>query len=923
VADLQSIIKIIFSGDDQLSGTVRGASQSIADFSGSVTALASPFADIANKILLLDTAITAVAAVIAGKAIQASNDFGASINVLTRFMDESDGSVASYQAQFESLAVTYGAKVTDIVASTADWKAANYDIKTSLELTKVAMDFSIAGQTSAAQATTELKSILAGMAVTQDVATASATRMGDVIAYIGAQSSVGFKEVAEGMAIIAPAVNTSGASFEHMSALMSVLADSLQSGTMAGDAFKTMMSQLAQPSKIAREGLEQFGVTFDKFGITQQSFSGVLDLIAAKWDGLTSSQKNNTAQMIFSGAEAPRFMALMDNWGNVTQRTADAVVKANDYMAKNVAKSLEDTSAAFKSFSSALNILFIDLGQSIDPGVAAVVRSMTGIETAINSVFKQQNSPFAPFVAAANDALKGLSSVFDSIAGNLDSALELVDFSGLLGSLKSLFGELGTLFGSFFGEIDLTTIDGLAVALQKLTDAGTFLVRSTEGIAKAFEPFFAAAGRAVENFTQLDKASQLDFGEFIGSAKALVDAGVGVGLALIAIGKAGVDMGSALDAVFGGVKVAVNTLQVGFDAAVLGFLKIKEAALQAGIFINEFANFGETPQSKEWRASLADLKTVIGAVNENLQKNKSELEGGYNQAVGNADAKTAALNARLADSEAALRKVGDSGKEGAAGVNETVASLQKLIDIKLPKIEIAPSLPSADIAEAAGQLTRVGEAAQTLVPRLVTVRDENGKVINSYTEMTNVIPGVTGTLSVLGSGIDKTAQKTDEATKKSETYQLKLLEISSNERIKNIESFVKLNIADLEANAKIVEATFKSIDTTINSTGTLLGSLFGDLTGADFHARATIERQIDLENQRRQEALDIQKNLAEAEIQRINAQTDALNRGDALIRIDGTGLKPELEAFMWKILEAIQVRANAKFQDYLLGLAPA
>jgi len=118
-----------------------------------------------------------------------------------------------------------------------------------------------------------------------------------------------------------------------------------------------------------------------------------------------------------------------------------------------------------------------------------------------------------------------------------------------------------------------------------------------------------------------------------------------------------------------------------------------------------------------------------------------------------------------------------------------------------------------------------------------------------------------------------------------------------------------------------VKAAFASIDSTIQSTGDLLGSLFGNLVDTDDRwKQLDIQEQIDLENQRRQEALDIQKKLAEAEIARIEAQTQSLNRGDALITITGDGLETELEAFMWKILSKIRVRANAEFADYLLGL---
>ena len=147
-------------------------------------------------------------------------------------------------------------------------------------------------------------------------------------------------------------------------------------------------------------------------------------------------------------------------------------------------------------------------------------------------------------------------------------------------------------------------------------------------------------------------------------------------------------------------------------------------------------------------------------------------------------------------------------------------------------------------------------------------------------------------------------------------------EIASNERIKTIESKIKLNIAELEAQTKQVEAAFKSIDTTITSTGQLLGSLFGDLSKADTYTKLAIEDQIELENQRRQKALDLQTKLAEAEIEKIQAQTDALNRGDGTIKINAEGMEPEIKAFMYKILKLIRIETSRDVSNYLLGLNP-
>jgi hypothetical protein len=48
---------------------------------------------------------------------------------------------------------------------------------------------------------------------------------------------------------------------------------------------------------------------------------------------------------------------------------------------------------------------------------------------------------------------------------------------------------------------------------------------------------------------------------------------------------------------------------------------------------------------------------------------------------------------------------------------------------------------------------------------------------------------------------------------------------------------------------------------------------------------------------------------------------DRLSGGEAFIQITSDGLEVELEQFMMKILERIQVRASAEAQQFLLGLS--
>ena len=377
-------------------------------------------------------------------------------------------------------------------------------------------------------------------------------------------------------------------------------------------------------------------------------------------------------------------------------------------------------------------------------------------------------------------------------------------------------------------------------------------------------------------------------------------------------------MASAIDIAFRAAKVTINTIQIA--AGGIALLVTELAYKIAEVTRFAYSVVGDDAKVNEINIALAGLQKTANELTADIERNKKEWHDGFIPAVSDAGQKAKDANNSLLGMSLGLNDVKDSANRATGEVQDTAAELGNLADIKLDKIEVQFS-SKGEAAEAAGQIKKVGEEAQQLVPKLVTVRDENGKVVRSYTEMTNVIPGVTGGLSILGSSMDKTKDKAKDAAKESDNFRIKMEEIASNERIKNIEAYVSLNVADLEAQTKRVEAAFDSINTTINSTGDLLGSLFGSLDKADTYTKLQIIEQIEAENKRRDAALQLQKELTQAEIENIRAKTRALDRGDSILKIDGTGLAPQLEAFMWEILKAIRVRANADFADYLLGIA--
>ena len=203
-------------------------------------------------------------------------------------------------------------------------------------------------------------------------------------------------------------------------------------------------------------------------------------------------------------------------------------------------------------------------------------------------------------------------------------------------------------------------------------------------------------------------------------------------------------------------------------------------------------------------------------------------------------------------------------------------------------------------------LSKSGKQIQSIIP----VYDEvTGKVIG----YTDGISGAADIMSYMYESSSEAAEGIEKIGKAAENLDLK-------EKLALIDSQTQVAVANIKAGAEIITSAFESVNVGIESTGELLGSLFDNLGEADsFREMFQIEDQIKLENERRTKELELQEKLTKATIDELKARQQMMKSGGALITVNGDGLQPHLEAFMWEILEAIQVRVNADGYEMLLG----
>lgn len=188
--------------------------------------------------------------------------------------------------------------------------------------------------------------------------------------------------------------------------------------------------------------------------------------------------------------------------------------------------------------------------------------------------------------------------------------------------------------------------------------------------------------------------------------------------------------------------------------------------------------------------------------------------------------------------------------------------------------------------------------------------------------------GAVPAVEASGRALETVAQQTQEAAsganKGLDTTQAKTEEVQGALTELSAEVYtakVELRTAQAQAQAQQFTATMEALSGTVDSTGSLLANLFEEFSDANtWQQRQRIEEAIDKEQKRREEALELQNELTEKQKEYLDARTERLQQGESEITINAEGLEPELEAFMWKIVERLHVRASEQEAEFLIGL---
>jgi tape measure domain-containing protein len=561
-----------------------------------------------------------------------------------------------------------------------------------------------------------------------------------------------------------------------------------------------------------------------------------------------------------------------------------------------------------------------------DVGDASVLSSRQ-IAESIAAEEKWANSSIkaAQEQKALADATKNQADVTEKAGGSLDKYATALKAIATAAVVKS-FIDANIEAEKF--EKTMTLLTGSS---EKANEEFKFVSNAASGLGfKIFELTGACA-----NLTPATKGTSLE-------GQATRDVFVAIAGGMDALGKSSTQTQNALDAV---AKIASNsdaslkTLKTTLDTALPG--AFKATADELGLTTDAFEKLLKTGGigSEQVIPALTNaLNGLFGGSTFNSYADQvTKLQNSLTLAfieigkAGTMDALTNAVN------------LGTAAVVGAVSGFRLLGEVIGIVVGALTNGDIFNNTSSfGDAIDAA--MSKAAESTRGARDSLLGFKDEatsSAVAVSKVSEETNLFAGdvrkyeeaqklaaaattkASDSSKIAAAELKKQADETKRAEENAAKFALELEKLASNERIKTLEFKAEIDVARIQADAEKVKAAFDSINVGIESTGNLLGDLFGmfgQLNGLDSSAYNAVFQQIDKENVLREKSFQLQEKLTQAQIDNLNAQTKALASGDAIIKIDGAGLQPHLEAFMWEILKAIQVKANKDGMAFLLGV---
>lgn len=940
MADAQRTIDLIFNGVDKTGAATQAVIKNLSGFGDKVETATQPIADFTKGALKLEAGILAAGAALTLFAVNEAAKFESAMLDLQKVLGDADGSIEGFADAAVEISTQYGIASTDVLASIANFKQAGFTGAEALQLVRNALDLKIAGDIEAARSSDLLVASIKGFGLEAK----SAGQIVDLLNEVSNRYATNVDELATGFAILSPVAKAAGLSLEETAGVLTPGIEVFRSGSEVANALRTVLLRLQDDSKPVQEALAALGVSQRDTNGELRTARDIYFDVAKAFGGLSDSQKTYYAAQLAGLDQSAKFIAVMEGIGKTTAIAG----KDFDYLG-SAAKEVEVRLSSTQSAVDKAQVSFSNLAKVIG---APLLDEFKGIADAVAAIFQAlgksaKDGELGGLVAYIESVAGDIEDAFLQVAKNLPAALDGADLSGFKDGVDAVLSAVKALFGG----LDVTSTEGLTKSIEFLGAAFLGLSKYAAGVIESFKPMFDLLVKVGKGAADVD-ADVFALAGNIGGAVTQINLLAGGLNTLLPslealLGIMVVKQGAGLVGAMGALSTSAGALTKALGAA--GLVGAAGAAGYAigtalndpinklvstltgsettlGGWIYDLVNAGE--DAEEFGVTVDGLRVSLEDLNKGVESGAYVWDD-VTQSWTNAQKASAGLADGLDGVAGAVSKV------TTGPVTEYMDALGNVVKRTVESQEALKAWNDAMLAS--------GGVTDDAVAGAENLADANKAVFDTTTKIVPILDAVTGKIigyeqnllattdaagklgaesGKAGTAIGKSADDIKKAEEATRRWNEEIAKMNHAEKLALIESQTKITTAQIEADAQKAVAAYESISAAIDSTGEALTSMLGmmDLDKMSFREFFILEDQIEKESKRRDDALKLQRELTEAQIRMMDAQVDALNKGDGLIKVDGAGLQPHLEAFMWEILKTIQVRVNQDGLKMLLGV---
>jgi TP901 family phage tail tape measure protein len=956
MADISKVVEIIFQGDDKLSKTV----DSVAKGFGDLEAATAPLANVAKDVLAMEGALATLAAGGMLLAVKESGNFNEQIQEINTLIGLTDEDLLKFKDDIIDYAKDSSLAIEDINEAVYDAVSAGTEYKDVLGLLNEAEELAVGGRAELKDTT----KLLASAINAYGKETKDAGEFSDALFQAVKFGATTIPELSDALGGIIGIAAAAGIEFDELAAgVAGITATSGVSTAEAVTQLKGVINSLIKPTGEAAKLANSLGLEFNAAALESKGLNGVLKDVVEATDGniesmgvLFGSVEGLAGALTLGKDESGKFGDALEGM----ETKMDAAKDAYETMAGEM-------TTVNQNLANNVKTAIIAVGDDLRDEYVAVVRGLTdifkGVEVGIDE------GTFDPIIDLFEEFGKDAAELLSGIADALPEAFELLDLTELVGSIEGIGDALTGALEAIFGDIDITTPEGLAAAMQAVVDAITNLNDIVGGVIEGLTPFFELISTGYGYVSDLDpKIFELGgkiagMGLAVSTAAGFISSMVGglqalggskiVG-AITNVGDLGLKASGSLTSITGlATKVIalagpLGMPALGIAAAGLGTVLLTQLAPHIGtafdkLFLWADEVFNITGLQKDWRTGTEDLDKAVAALEENVALAKDGFIKYKDQII--------AIPGK-ATTEIDIENLEPSKED----IDEMIAQINEVPESKYTTMGVTADIESVTKAEdAIYDLVSEGilvdffsqadtETAENAIAEIEAISEDQHISIEAAADIFSAQQANQTISENVDGVIDVNAFVTaDEASAKEAQETIdknidKQLDIQAKIDLKEIDLEIeqvkaqaatlqtavewkaKLDIAEVEASAAVLQAAFESIDVVVQSTGDTLSAYVTALGDAEGRSRSIIEQQIDLENDRRDEALRLQKELTEAEIKLIEEKTRLLGSKQYTISIDAAGLEPHLNAIWMEIMSSIQAEIVETGGEFLIGV---